>query len=48
MLTPGAIGTGLFVGSGYALSVGGPAGILLAWVIMGIMVFFVSTLPLPT
>ncbi|BEJ11574.1 hypothetical protein CspHIS471_0200340 [Cutaneotrichosporon sp. HIS471] len=38
----GAIGTGLFVGSGYALSVGGPAGILLAWTIMGVMVFFIA------
>ncbi|GMK56421.1 hypothetical protein CspeluHIS016_0302610 [Cutaneotrichosporon spelunceum] len=38
----GAIGTGLFVGSGEALAVGGPAAILLAWTIMGIMVFFIA------
>lgn len=31
----GSIGTGLFVGSGNALSIGGPAGILIAWIIIG-------------
>ena len=36
MLTSGgSIGTGLFVGSGSALSDGGPAAVLLAWIIMG-------------
>jgi len=33
----GSIGTGLFIGSGGALSRGGPAGILIAWAIMGVM-----------
>ncbi|SCU91232.1 LANO_0D11122g1_1 [Lachancea nothofagi CBS 11611] len=35
----GAIGTGLFVGSGKALATAGPAGILLGWGIMGVMIF---------
>ncbi|WWC61494.1 uncharacterized protein I303_104078 [Kwoniella dejecticola CBS 10117] len=38
----GSIGTGLFVGSGSALGNGGPAGILLAWIIMGIMLINVT------
>lgn len=38
----GAIGTGLFVGTGGALATGGPAGIVLGWVIMGFMVVTVS------
>ncbi|WWC85154.1 uncharacterized protein L201_000011 [Kwoniella dendrophila CBS 6074] len=38
----GSIGTGLFVGSGNALASGGPAGILLAWIIMGIMLINVT------
>jgi len=38
----GSIGTGLFVGSGSALSVGGPAGILVAWIIMGLMLVNVT------
>jgi amino acid transporter len=29
----GSIGTGLFIGSGSALSRGGPAGILIAWIL---------------
>lgn len=33
----GAIGTGLFVGTGGALASGGPAGIMLAWILMGCM-----------
>ncbi|ORY87896.1 amino acid permease-domain-containing protein [Protomyces lactucae-debilis] len=37
----GSIGTGLFIGSGGALARGGPLGVLLAWVIMGIMLFCV-------
>ncbi len=28
----GSIGTGLFIGSGQALRLGGPAGILIAWI----------------
>ncbi|KAH3659996.1 hypothetical protein OGAPHI_007201 [Ogataea philodendri] len=35
----GAIGTGLFVGSGSALSSGGPASLLIAYFITGIMIF---------
>jgi len=31
----GSIGTGLFVGSGNALTRGGPAGLLIAWLIIG-------------
>jgi len=31
----GSIGTGLFVGSGNALAKGGPAGLLVAWIIIG-------------
>ncbi|KAI5474978.1 hypothetical protein MNV49_002131 [Pseudohyphozyma bogoriensis] len=38
----GSIGTGLFVGSGGALSRGGPAGILIAWVLMGAMLINVT------
>ncbi|KAF5390265.1 hypothetical protein D9757_002938 [Collybiopsis confluens] len=33
----GSIGTGLFVGSGAALKTGGPAGILIGWIIIGVM-----------
>jgi len=33
----GSIGTGLFIGSGGALRRGGPAGVLIAWIIMGVM-----------
>ncbi|KAG7880076.1 hypothetical protein KL937_002960 [Ogataea polymorpha] len=35
----GAIGTGLFVGSGSALSSGGPASLLIAYFIVGILIF---------
>ncbi|GME73932.1 unnamed protein product [Ambrosiozyma monospora] len=35
----GAIGTGLFVGSGSALRAGGPASVLIAWVLVGTMMF---------
>ncbi|KAF5212897.1 putative general amino-acid permease [Clavispora lusitaniae] len=35
----GSIGTGLFVGSGSALATGGPAGIVLAWVITATAVY---------
>ncbi|VEU21050.1 DEKNAAC101947 [Brettanomyces naardenensis] len=35
----GAIGTGLFVGSGSALSSGGPAALLIAWLLTGTMIY---------
>lgn len=35
----GAIGTGLFVGSGKALRTAGPAGILIGWAITGTMIY---------
>lgn len=35
----GAIGTGLFVGSGGALKKGGPAALLIAWSLVGTMIF---------
>lgn len=38
----GSIGLGLFVGSGNALSRGGPAGILIAWGIIGVMMIMVT------
>lgn len=38
----GTIGTGLFVGSGSALSTGGPAALLIAWGIVGVMLFNVT------
>ncbi|KAG6827898.1 hypothetical protein H0H92_010033 [Tricholoma furcatifolium] len=38
----GSIGTGLFVGSGAALNAGGPAGLLIAWIIMGVMLINVT------
>ncbi|KAK7453997.1 Amino-acid permease inda1 [Stygiomarasmius scandens] len=38
----GSIGTGLFVGSGAALHDGGPAGILIAWILIGIMLINVT------
>lgn len=37
----GSIGTGLFVGSGYALSQGGPAGVLISYVLVGYSLFCV-------
>ncbi|KAJ3506100.1 hypothetical protein NLJ89_g7055 [Agrocybe chaxingu] len=38
----GSIGTGLFVGSGNALHNGGPAGVLIAWILIGIMLINVT------
>ncbi|KAF9021343.1 amino-acid permease inda1 [Hymenopellis radicata] len=38
----GSIGTGLFVGSGAALNSGGPAGVLIAWIIIGVMLINVT------
>ncbi|KAG6836724.1 hypothetical protein H0H93_004387 [Arthromyces matolae] len=38
----GSIGTGLFVGSGAALNAGGPAGLIICWIIMGIMLINVT------
>lgn len=37
----GSIGTGLFVGSGYALGLGGPAGVLISYVLVGYALFAV-------
>ena len=42
VLPGGSIGTGLFVGSGSALSRGGPAGVLIAWILIGIMLINVT------
>ncbi|OGT30287.1 MAG: gamma-aminobutyrate permease [Gammaproteobacteria bacterium RIFCSPHIGHO2_12_FULL_35_23] len=39
----GAIGTGLFLASGNAIALAGPGGTLLAYLIMGIMVYFLMT-----
>jgi len=38
----GSIGTGLFVGSGSALRNGGPGGVLIAWILIGIMLINVT------
>ncbi|KAF8647298.1 hypothetical protein AX16_006816 [Volvariella volvacea WC 439] len=38
----GSIGTGLFVGSGSALNAGGPGGVLIAWLLIGIMLINVT------
>ncbi|KAF9473602.1 APC amino acid permease [Pholiota conissans] len=38
----GSIGTGLFVGSGSALRQGGPAGVLIAWILIGVMLINVT------
>ncbi|KJA14768.1 hypothetical protein HYPSUDRAFT_208447 [Hypholoma sublateritium FD-334 SS-4] len=38
----GSIGTGLFVGSGSALRSGGPAGVLIAWILIGAMLINVT------
>lgn len=35
----GSIGTGLFIGTGRALATGGPASILIAYILIGIMMF---------
>lgn len=37
----GSIGTGLFVGSGKALRIGGPAAVVIAWIMTGSMVYSV-------
>lgn len=39
----GSIGTGLFLASGYSISVGGPGGALFAYVLMSIIVYFLMT-----
>ncbi|MDP4085819.1 MAG: amino acid permease [Bacillota bacterium] len=39
----GSIGTGLFLGSGFAIYSAGPGGSLLAYLIIGIMVYFIMT-----
>ncbi|RKO89481.1 hypothetical protein BDK51DRAFT_41850 [Blyttiomyces helicus] len=39
----GTIGTGLFVGSGATIAVAGPVGALVAYLVVGILVFFVVT-----
>ncbi|PVU95710.1 hypothetical protein BB559_002625 [Furculomyces boomerangus] len=39
----GTISTGLFVGSGAALSTGGPGGALVAYILSGLIIFFVLT-----
>lgn len=39
----GAIGTGLFLSSGAAIATGGPGGALLAYALVGAMVYFVMT-----
>ena len=36
----GAIGAGLFVGSGGALRTGGPASLVLCFIIIGVMMYF--------
>lgn len=38
-----AIGTGLVIGTGSALSRGGPGSLLIAYILIGITVFFVMT-----
>ncbi|MCE3269320.1 MAG: lysine transporter, partial [Burkholderiales bacterium] len=39
----GSIGTGIFLASGYAISVAGPGGALIAYLLISIMVFFLIT-----
>lgn len=39
----GAIGTGLIIGSGTGLARGGPASLLIAYSLIGVVVFFVMT-----
>lgn len=39
----GSIGTGLFIASGSAITTAGPGGALVAYVVMGIMVYFLMT-----
>jgi yeast amino acid transporter len=38
----GSIGTGLFVGSGSALHVGGPAALIICWILIGVMMINVT------
>lgn len=46
-LETGIIGPGLLVGSGNALHLAGPAGILISFSLVGILVFFVMCAELP-
>lgn len=39
----GSIGTGIFLASGYTVSVGGPGGALLAYALMALVVYFLMT-----
>ena len=39
----GSIGTGIFLASGYTISVGGPGGALFAYFMMAIIVYFLMT-----
>lgn len=39
----GSIGTGIFLASGYTVSIGGPGGALLAYVLMALIVYFLMT-----
>ena len=39
----GSIGTGLFIASGSAITTAGPGGALIAYVVMGVMVYFLMT-----
>ena len=39
----GSIGTGLFIASGSAITTAGPGGALIAYGVMGIMVYFLMT-----
>jgi lysine-specific permease len=43
MAIGGSIGTGLFLASGYAISVAGPGGALLAYIAMAVIVYFLMT-----
>lgn len=43
MALGGTIGTGLFVGSGQALSLGGPAFLFVSYIIVSVLVFFIVT-----
>jgi lysine-specific permease len=39
----GAIGTGIFLTSGYAVAIGGPGSALLAYIVMAVIVYFLMT-----
>lgn len=39
----GSIGTGIFLASGYTVSIGGPGGALLAYLLMSIIIYFLMT-----